>query len=518
MPTVSPPLYGGHWKGDKMPKRFVLSVDQSTQGTKSLIFDATGRMICRRDLPHKQLIDKNCGVSHDPIEIYKNLLQGVRDVVTQAGVDPQEIACLGISNQRETSLAWDRHTGEPVCGAIVWHCARAQKISERISAQGYGAMIQRRTGLPISPYFPASKLAWILENIPGARERADKHELCFGTVDTWLIYKLTGGREYKTDYSNAARTQLFDLNLLQWDDEICHLFGLTATDLAQVCDSDEFFCNTDLEGYFPTPIPICAVLGDSNAALFGQGCLERGMVKATYGTGSSIMLNLGEKLSSSSYRLVTSLAWKYRGIIQYVMEGNVNYTGAVISWLQNDVCLITSADETQTLAEMANSDDTTYFIPAFTGLGAPYWNSHVKGIICGITRRTGKAELVRAGLNCIAYQITDIVKAMEQDVDFPLKELRVDGGPTRNRYLMQFQSDLLNKSVLVPDMEELSGIGAAYMAGLSCGLFDESIFHVLRRTAYTSQMSSEKREKHYQGWRDAVRMLLGEESLDGRNL
>lgn len=486
----------------------VLSVDQSTQGTKALLFDASGALICRRDVAHEQIISADGWVSHDPEEIYRNTLEAVRLVLTESGVNPGEIAAFGISNQRETSVCWDRTTGKPIANAIVWQCGRAKELCQRVMDAGWSEQVRKATGIPISPFFPASKFAWLVENIPGAKEKAAQHELCFGTIDTWLVYCMTGGQSYKTDYSNASRTQLFNIHSLAWDREICTAFGLNADDLAEVTDSDGVFGATDLNGLLPKQVPICGVLGDSHAALFGQGCLDNGMAKATYGTGSSIMMNIGEAPIESRNGLVTSLAWKYRGVVNYVMEGNLNYTGAVIRWIEKDLGLA-KASETQALAESANPDDTTYLVPAFTGLGAPYWNNDAKAMICGITRLTGKAELVKAGLDCIAYQITDIVKAMEQDTGRKLSQLRVDGGPTRNGYLMQLQSDLLDAQVMIPSSEELSGIGAAYMAGLTAGVYNDDIFGAMKRTAYVPAMEEPVRAKKYTGWLDAVHTVIG---------
>ena len=486
----------------------VLSVDQSTQGTKALLFEASGALICRRDVAHEQIISADGWVSHDPEEIYRNTLEAVRLVLTESGVNPGEIAAFGISNQRETSVCWDRTTGKPIANAIVWQCGRAKELCQRVMDAGWSEQVRKATGIPISPFFPASKFAWLVENIPGAKEKAAQHELCFGTIDTWLVYCMTGGQSYKTDYSNASRTQLFNIHSLAWDREICTAFGLNADDLAEVTDSDGVFGATDLNGLLPKQVPICGVLGDSHAALFGQGCLDNGMAKATYGTGSSIMMNIGEAPIESRNGLVTSLAWKYRGVVNYVMEGNLNYTGAVIRWIEKDLGLA-KASETQALAESANPDETTYLVPAFTGLGAPYWNNDAKAMICGITRLTGKAELVKAGLDCIAYQITDIVKAMEQDTGRKLSQLRVDGGPTRNGYLMQLQSDLLDAQVMIPSSEELSGIGAAYMAGLTAGVYNDDIFGAMKRTAYVPAMEEPVRAKKYTGWLDAVHTVIG---------
>ena len=487
---------------------YLLSIDQSTQGTKALLLDDTGKLLCRRDVAHAQIVSESGWVSHNPTEIYRNTVESVRLVLEASDVNPDEIAALGISNQRETSVCWDKNTGHPVADAIVWQCGRAKKICQRVVEAGWSEKVQNATGMPISPFFPASKWAWLLENVPGAREKAAGHQLCFGTVDTWLVYCLTGGESYKTDYSNASRTQLFNIHTLSWDKEICTAFGLDAEDFPQVTDSDACFGYTDIGGLLPKKIPICSVLGDSHAALFGQGCLESGMAKATYGTGSSIMMNIGQMPIKSQNGLVTSLAWKFRGAVQYVMEGNLNYAGAVIRWLEKDVGLVASARETQQLAESANPEDTTYFVPAFTGLGAPYWDSDARAMICGITRLTGRAELVKAGLDCIAYQITDIMKAMEKDTGTKLSQLRVDGGPTRNRYLMQLQSDLLEADVLIPGSEELSGIGAAYMAGLSCGVLTNDVFSTMDRTAYHCTMDADTIRKKYTGWKQAVGMVL----------
>ena len=485
---------------------FILSVDQSTQGTKALLFDSTGRLLCRRDVAHEQIINHQGWVSHDPEEIYRNTVESIRRVIEASGVDSGEITALGISNQRETSVCWDKTTGKPIANAIVWQCGRAKELCQRIVDAGWSERVRQATGIPVSPFFPASQFAWLVENIPGAKEKAAKHQLCFGTIDTWLVYCLTGGRSYKTDFSNASRTQLFHLSTLTWDAEICSAFGLNANDLAEVTDSDGCFGYTDIGGILPKEIPIRGVLGDSHAALFGQGCLEAGMAKATYGTGSSIMMNIGDRPIESQNGLVTSLAWKFRGQVNYVMEGNLNYTGAVIRWLQKDLGLAASAAETQALAQSANPEDTTYLVPAFTGLGAPYWDNDAKALICGITRLTGKAELVKAGLDCIAYQITDIVRAMERDTGRTLVQLRVDGGPTANGYLMQLQSDLLEAQVLIPSHEELSGIGAAWLAGLSCGVYNDTVFTAMQHRTYAPCMAGEVRKKKYSGWQDAVRL------------
>ena len=491
-----------------MSEKYIISIDQSTQGTKALLFDESGSLIKRTDQSHEQIINEKGWVSHDPSEIYRNTIEVVKHLIEEAGIAKEKIAGVGISNQRETSLAWDKNTGEPRGQAIVWQCSRAADICERVEKQGQAENIRRKTGMNLSPYFPASKIAWILENVEGAKEKSDKGEICHGTIDSWLIYKLTGGQAYKTDFSNASRTQLFNIFELKWDEEICALFGVDVNNLAEVCDSDSNFGNTDFEGFLPHPVPIHGVLGDSHGSLFGQGCLKPGMIKSTYGTGSSIMMNIGEEPVLSTHGVVTSLAWSMGGKVNYVLEGNLNYTGAVITWLKDDLKLIQSPGETGALAEAAVQDDSLYLVPAFSGLGAPYWDSYASAAIVGMTRTTGRAEIVRAGVECIAYQITDIVKAMSEDAGITVEELRVDGGPTKNTYLMQFQSDMAEADVRIPDSEELSGIGPAYAAGLALKIWDDTIFDKLNRTAYEAKMTKEVRDKKYNGWKHAVKMVL----------
>lgn len=491
-----------------MEEKYIISIDQSTQGTKALLFDGEGHLLRRTDMAHRQIVNEKGWVSHDPEEIYRNTIRVVKDLVEESGIDRSLVRGIGISNQRETTLIWDKETNEPIADAIVWQCSRAADICERPEIKDAAEKIREKTGLRLSPYFPAAKMTWLLENTEEGQKLAAKHRLCFGTIDTWLVYRLTKGQDYKTDYSNASRTQLFNIFTLKWDEEICKLFGIQSEDLPEVCDSDSEFGQTDFEGFFEKPIPIHAVLGDSHGALFGQGCLGRGDIKATYGTGSSIMMNIGETPVLSTHGVVTSLAWGMNGKVNYVLEGNINYTGAVISWLKDDVRLIDSPGETESLCREAISDDELYFVPAFTGLGAPHWKSNAKASLTGITRTTGKAEIVRAGVECIAYQITDVVRAMEADAGARVNTLRVDGGPTKNGYLMQFQSDILGADVLVPDAEELSGIGAAYAAGIAMGIYTMDLFNNMKRKTYSKKMDENLREKKYIGWSKAVGNLV----------
>ena len=487
--------------------RYILSIDQSTQGTKALLFSDEGELLCRSDLAHKQIVDERGWVEHDLNEIYANTVQVVKNLVEKARIHKKDIAVLGISNQRETAACWDKISGEPVYHAIVWQCARGAAICDRIEKEGKADMVKERTGLQLSPYFSAAKLAWIFENVEGVKARAQKGEIAVGTIDSWLVYKLTKGERFQTDYSNASRTQLFNIRNLTWDRDLLDLFGIDPSCMARVTDSDGDYGMTDFDGYLDHPIPIRGVMGDSHSALFGQGCLKKGMVKSTYGTGSSIMMNIGEKPVFTDLGVVTSLAWSMGGKVNYVLEGNINYTGAVITWLKDDLKLINSPGETEELAKGAVPGDNTYLVPAFSGLGAPYWDSKARGVICGISRTTGQAEIVRAALDCIAYQITDIVRLMGEASAVHIEELRVDGGPTRNTYLMQFQSDVLGIPISIPQEEELSGIGAAYAAGLSEGIYTKNIFEKMQRKRFVPQMQEEERRDKYQGWTQAVKMV-----------
>ncbi|MDR3144904.1 MAG: glycerol kinase GlpK [Treponema sp.] len=479
----------------------ILAIDQSTSGTKALLFDARGGILCRADRGHAQKVSSNGWVAHDPMEIYRNTLAAAADVIKKSGIDPGTIMAAAVSNQRETALVWERATGLPVYDAVVWQCARGAEICERLSASGED--IRSRTGLQLSPYFSAAKIAWVLEHTGNRAHR----DLCAGTIDSWLVYRLTGN--FKTDWSNASRTQLLNLSTLEWDGELCGLFGIDPGMLPEICDSNSRFGVTDFEGLLPKAVPLQGVLGDSHGALFGQGCLEKGMGKATYGTGSSVMINIGDKPVFCK-SVVTSLAWGRDGKVTYVLEGNINYTGAVIRWLVDDVGLLSSSKEAGEVAAAANPADTSYLVPAFSGLGAPHWVSGAKACLCGMTRNTGRAEIVRAAEESIAYQITDVVRAMGEESAVSLRELQVDGGPTRDSFLMQFQSDILNLPLSVPGHEELSATGVAYLAGITLGLYSAAVFSRIPRTRYEPRMDDASRGRRYRGWQDALRMVTGQ--------
>lgn len=487
---------------------YILSIDQSTQGTKALLFSDEGTLLAMRDRPHRQIVNDQGWVEHDPEEIIANVLSLVPEVLQAAGADPAAVRVVGLTNQRETVLAWNRVTGRPYGNAVVWQCARAEGLCEEIAKQGHADAVHAATGLRLSPYFSAAKAAWILRNVPPAWEAAAADELCIGTMDSYLVFRLTAGREFRTDYSNAARTQLLNIRTLTWDKDICAVFGIPLSCLPALTASDGEFGSTDFGGALPEPVPIRAVLGDSNAALFGQGCTSAGMVKATYGTGSSVMMNTGGRLTESEH-LATSIGWGNRDDITYVLEGNINYSGAVITWLKDDMHLIASPAETSRLAENANPADTTYLVPAFSGLGAPYWDPEARAIACGMARTTGRAEFVKAALESIAYQIADIVAIMEKDADIRLEALRTDGGATRNSYLMQFQCDIIGRPVSIAETAELSALGAAFMAGEAAGIYTRDMLaQASGRRTLTPEMSPEVRSAKRSGWELAVRRAL----------
>lgn len=479
---------------------YVLSIDQSTQSTKAILFDQHGHIVKRVDKTHQQLINEHGYISHNPNEIYENTLQAVEEVVSLCHIDYCDIKAIGISNQRETTLMWDEH-GEIYDNAVVWQCARASEITKRYLA--YKEEIFDITGLVLSPYFPASKMRWLLEYIKPQKP------YYFGTMDTWLIYCLTNKTVYKTDASNASRTQLFDIHTGTWSKRLCELFDIDIQALPEVCDSNACFGFTTFDGRSSNPIPIYAVMGDSHAALYGQKCHQKGDVKTTLGTGSSIMMNIGSAYKKSYNGLTTSLAWKIDGKMDYVFEGNINYAGAIISWLQNDLCLISSPEDTVVAALHSNPEDETILIPAFSGLSAPYWKEDACGMFYGMRRTTKRNELIKASLESIAYQITDVLQAMSKDSGLTIKEVKIDGGPSKNTYLMQFLSDMAKADVRISAQEELSAIGVAYLAGIRAGIYQkENVFAQREYTNYTPMMNENMRKVKKNRWKDAIHICL----------
>ncbi|WP_319477965.1 glycerol kinase GlpK [Marispirochaeta aestuarii] len=487
-----------------------LTIDQGTSATKALLFNREGQLIQRHDTVHKQFYPQPGWVEHNPEEIYKNMLTSMREVLQLSCVKPENIICISISNQRETTIIWDRTTGKPVMNAIVWQCQRAQEICQQFQADGYGPTIRAKTGLILSPYFSAAKAKWIMNNCVDLQDDIDPKNLLFGTVDSYLVWKFTDGNVHATDFSNASRTQLFNIHTLDWDDELLSLFDLHRGMMPEVRNSNDLFGET-VELTDDIPIPIAGVIGDSHAAFFGQCCMRKGMAKATYGTGSSVMMNVGQKPIISTERVVTSIGYAVDGDIAYVLEGNINCTGATIKWLVDDLELIKNAHESETLAASVESNLGVYLVPAFVGLGAPYWNSDVRAVITNISRDAKKAHIVRAAVESIAYQILDVVQAMKEESGIDLSEIRVDGGPTRNNFLMQFQADMVNCAVIRNRIEEISATGAMYMGGLGMGLWNSmEEIETLREIGdtFVSACDDQWRKQNYAGWKRAVKNLL----------
>ena len=489
----------------------MLAIDQSTTATKVMLFDRTGSLIKRVNKPHQQLYPQTDFVEHDPVLIWDNTLAGLTGVVEEAQIKVDEVAGIAITNQRETAMLWDKVTGKPVHNAVVWQCLRGVEFCEQLKAEGYAETIKSKTGLIIDSYFSASKLKWIMDHVPGVKDLAAEGKLMMGTMDSWLLWKLTGGKVHATDFSNASRTMLFNIQELKWDEELLALCGLSNVNLPEVRFSDEVFGITDPEVVFGQELPVAGLLGDSHAALFGQHCLSVGMAKATYGTGSSIMMNIGNEFKESPAGLVTSIGWGAGKTIDYVFEGNIHCAGDTLNWLVNDLELISGAHETEELAVSVPDNNGVYLVPAFVGLGAPHWNHQARACLSGMPRNTKKAHVVRAGLESIAFQVADLIYLMGSGSGISLKELRVDGGPTKNRFLMQFQSDLLQKEVVVSDIEEVSALGATYMAGLATGFWsDQEEIKALRKvkSSYTAEMTDEKVNEVYAGWKKAVERAL----------
>jgi glycerol kinase len=490
---------------------FILSIDQSTSATKAVLFDQDARFIARANAEHKQFYPHPGWVEHDPDEIYNNTIKVIEDVINQSGIKKSAIKYLSISNQRETVLAWDKKTGKPVCNAVVWQCLRGEEICNDLKLKGHEKLIRERTGLIIDPYFSASGLAWILKSKPDIMGRAIKGELAAGTIDSWLIWKLTGGKVHATDYTNACRTLLLNIHRLKWDEEICKLFEIPVNILPQLKPADEIFGYTNANGFFETEIPISGVLGDSHAALFGQRCYSKGLSKVTYGTGSSVMMNIGDKAIEAPLGLVTSIGYTIKGNTDYVFEGNIHSTGATIKWMVDSLEILKDSAESEILATSVDSTDGVYFVPAFAGLGAPYWDNQARAGISGIHGGTLKAHIVRAGLESIAYQVKDLLDLMAQKAGIKLTEIRVDGGPTRNKFLMQFQSDMLNAPISVSDIEEASALGAALAGGMGVGIWKdlkqlEELYAC--KNKINPLMSNEERKLLYEGWIYAVKNIL----------
>ena len=494
-----------------MENRYILAIDQGTSATKAILFNQKGLIVHRCNRVHQQYYPNPGWVEHDPEEIYENTLKAIHDLLYEAKITGQQIMALAITNQRETALVWDKQTGKPVYNAIVWQCNRGSSLCNRLIKEGYEKIVKEKTGLVLSPYFSAAKIKWILDNVEGSRQKAKEGKLLFGTIDSWLVWKLTQGKKHVTDYSNASRTQLFNIKDLKWDEELLQIFTIPKTMTPNVKYSDEIFGYTTINGILEKEIPIAGIMGDSHAALFGQNCFKKGMAKATYGTGSSVMMNIGKNILQSKSGLVTSIAWGMDNYIEYVFEGNINCTGATIKWLVEDLELIPDSKISEKIAASIDSNGGVYLVPAFVGLSAPYWDSEAKASITGISRGTKKAHIVRAAEESIAYQIRDILDLMVVESVIKLKELRVDGGATRDNFLMQFQANILNIAVVRNEIEELSAIGSVFMSGLTMGFWNsKEEIKALRApdVIFNGKMDNRKRDKLYKGWKEAIRRTL----------
>jgi glycerol kinase len=450
---------------------YILSLDQGTTSSRSIIFNHSGKIVSVAQKEFKQYYPQAGWVEHDPMEIWSSQATVLTESIIKAGLKPVDIEAIGITNQRETTVVWDRSTGQPVYNAIVWQDRRTASYCDSIKKE-HGSSIQQKTGLIVDAYFSASKIRWILANVEGARAKAKKGLLAFGTVDTWLIWNLTGGKVHVTDVTNASRTMIYNINTLSWDDELLELFNIPNSMLPEVRSSSEIYGETEGK-ILAAKIPIAGIAGDQQAALFGQMCTQKGMVKNTYGTGCFMLMNIGDKAVLSKNNLVTTIAWQYRGTTEYALEGSIFIAGAVVQWLRDELGIITSSKDVETLARQVSDSNGVYFVPAFAGLGAPYWDQHARGTIVGLTRGTSKAHMARAALESIAFQTMDVLKSMEADAGAAIRELRVDGGATSNNLLMQIQADVLGVKVVRPEITETTAMGAAYFAGLATGFWKD---------------------------------------------
>ena len=495
--------------------KYVLALDQGTTSSRAIIFDKKGNIVSKAQNEFEQIYPKAGWVEHDPLAILYSQFQAVANCIISGGISPSEIAGIGITNQRETTILWDRQTGKPVYNAIVWQCRRTAELCEELKAKGLEDYVKEKTGLLIDAYFSGTKIKWILDNIPEARKLADEGRLLFGTVETWLIWNLTGGSVHVTDYSNASRTMLFDVDKLCWDKYLCDQLGIPMSILPEPVPSSKIYGRVSkgilglesLEG-----IPICGAIGDQPAALFGQGCFEAGQAKNTYGTGCFLLMNTGETRVKSKNNLVTGVAWGIGDKVEYAIEGSAFNAGSVIKWLRDELHMIDTAKRCDELAESVPDANGIYFVPAFTGLGAPYWDMYARGCVIGLTRGVNRAHVARSVLEAIAYQVTDLLEAMKSDSDIEFTELRVDGGASVSDIMMQIQADMIRCNVNRPKNVETTALGAAYLAGLAVGVWDSTDEIQNNRQVekvFEPQMEIGRRNELYNGWKKAVKCSMG---------
>ena len=488
-------------------EKYILSLDQGTTSSRAILFNKEGKIVHVAQKEFTQHFPKPGWVEHNAQEIWGSILAVIATCLSEVDVKPEQIAGIGITNQRETAVVWDKETGKPVYNAIVWQSRQTVEICDELKEKGYSDMVREKTGLLIDAYFSGTKVKWILDNVEGAREKAERGELLFGTIDTWLVWKLSGGKVHVTDYSNASRTLMYNIHDLQWDDELLEMLTVPKSMLPEVRPSSEVYGHTVDYHFFGQNVPIAGVAGDQQAALFGQACFSEGMAKNTYGTGCFMLMNTGEKAVASEHGLLTTIAWGLNGKVEYALEGSIFVAGSAIQWLRDGMRMFKDASESETYASRVESTDGVYVVPAFVGLGTPYWDSEVRGAVFGVTRGTTKEHFIRATLESLAYQTKDVLCAMEADSGIELKTLRVDGGAVKNNFLMQFQSDMLDVPVERPEVNETTALGAAYLAGLAVGYWenqDEIKAQWNMDRSFTPAMEAETSEELYAGWKKAI--------------
>jgi len=487
-----------------------MALDQGTTSSRCIIFNKAGEIKGMAQKEILQFFPKSGWVEQNPNEIWSSQMGVMMEAKSQLGIEPKDLAAIGITNQRETTIVWDKQTGEPIYNAIVWQCRRTAKMVDVLKAEGYEEVVRQKTGLILDPYFSATKIAWILENVEGARKKADEGRLLFGTVDTWIMYKLTKGDVFATDYTNASRTMLFNIHTLKWDEELLEKFNIPTSMLPQVKNSSDIYGYTK-ESIFGGKVPIAGVAGDQQAALFGQCCFEPGEAKNTYGTGCFLLMNTGDKAVLSKKGLLTTIAIGLNGKVQYALEGSVFVAGAAVKWLRDEMKMIENAADTEKIALSVPDTNGVYVVPAFTGLGAPHWDAYARGAVFGLSRGTTKEHFIRAVVESMAYQTLDVLKAMEEDSKISLSSLRVDGGASFNNFLLQFQSDILDADIVKPKVIETTALGAAYLAGLAVGYYENT--EEIKKNwqmdkTFHANISAQKRQKLIDGWEDAVGRIL----------
>lgn len=494
-----------------MDRKYIMALDQGTTSSRAILFDKEGNIVATSQKEFTQFYPKVGWVEHNPMEIWGSQSGVMREVLETNSIRPEEVCAIGITNQRETTIVWEKSTGKPVYNAIVWQCRRTSEICDELKEKGYEKLIKDKTGLILDAYFSATKIKWILDNVEGAREKAENGELLFGTVDTWLIWNLTRGKVHVTDYTNAARTMLYNIKELKWDDEILEILDIPKSMLPDVKPSSYVYGHTDEGMLSGAQIPIAGCAGDQQAALFGQTCFEEGSAKNTYGTGCFMLMNTGENIFESKHGLLTTIAWGVDGKVEYALEGSIFIGGASIQWLRDELRVLYDAKQSEFYANSVKDTNGVYVVPAFAGLGAPYWDMYARGAIMGLTRGANRAHLVRATLESIAYQVKDVLNAMQEDSGLKLKDLRVDGGASSNNFLMQFQSDILDVNIDRPKVLETTALGAAYLAGLAVEFYnnkDEIKKSWIIDREFIPNMSDDKRNLLYKGWKKAVSRSL----------